>query len=360
MGVPTQRRKVGRTLLVLAVILIVVVLLLLPPTQDLFRKYLLDPFSPHYPEDVEIELRRTLTLDANGGQVTQYSIDLPRPVSIFSDGVYLQHIDDLDVTPHYDQLVEDGTYDTMLWEGEDLYGTITVSITQKVTQTLHRWDLDEGTVLGRDQVPQGLIDSYLDDEWQIIVDDPLIDGLREEIVGDETNVYVIALSIYNWMLDNVEYPDQITSGGPKSSLETYADKEGDCDDQSILFCALARSAGVPAWMQLGAIYDRSSGEMGGHGWVQMYMPTADGGMNVTIDIVNKDFLVWMPNLFCEYTDSGQAGDLYNAYHHIQYSIPISTPSNEMPIYSDTMEVLSYHESEEKVTLSLELSIKEEF
>jgi hypothetical protein len=240
----------------------------------------------------------------------------------------------------------------MLWEGEDLYGTVTVTVTQKVTQTLHRWDLDEGVVQGRDQVPQALIDRYLDDEWQIIVDDPIITDLRQQIVGDETNVYLIARAIYDWMLDHVEYPNQIISGIPKSSLETYADREGDCDDQSILFCALARSAGVPAWLQLGAIYDRSAGTMGGHGWVQMCMPTEAGNVNVTIDIVNRNFLVWMPNLFCEYTDDGNGTALENFYHPISITYdPSSYAPGETPQFISSWDVLSYEESEEKVTLS---------
>ena len=300
--------------MVLAVILVVVLLLLLPPTQDLLRRYLVDPFSPHYPEEVSMDIGRTMFLDASGGLVTEYVIDLPRPVSIFEDGVYLQRVTQVDASPdHYE---EGETYDTMVWNGQDLYGTFSVEITVSVTQTLHRWDLDEDEVLGREKVPQFLLDRYLDDEWKIIVDDPVIEQLSESIVGDENNVFLIARSIYDWMLDNVDYPNQLISGEPRSSLETYEDLEGDCDDQSILFCALARAAGVPAWLQLGAVYDRSSGELGGHGWVQMHMPTEEGGTNVTIDIVNKNFLIWMPNLFCEYTDNGLPGELEDAYHTI--------------------------------------------
>jgi len=59
-----------------AVILVVGLLLLLPPTQDLLRKYLVDPFSPQYPEEVQMEFVRTLTLDANGGEISNFIIDL--------------------------------------------------------------------------------------------------------------------------------------------------------------------------------------------------------------------------------------------------------------------------------------------
>jgi len=344
---------------VVAVILVVVLLLLLPPTQDLLRRYLVDPFSPHYPEEVHMKFVRTLTLDAHGRQVISYTVDLPKPMNITDDGTYLQKVDRISVSPPYDELWDNGTYDTMVWEGENLYGTFTLIVTIEVTQNIRVWDFDENSVLDKDEVPHSYQDSYLGDEWQIIVNDPEIEALREEIVGDETNVYLIARAIYDWIDDNVDYYIWDSPDGPLSSLETLHELKGDCDDQSILFCALARSAGMPAWLQLGAMYSPDAGNMDGHAWVQMFMPTEDGGSNVTIDIVNNKFLVWMPNLFCEYTDNGDADDLYNAYHHVRYSIPDSTPSNLRPDYSDSWVVFNYEESEETVTLELVMT-REEF
>jgi len=346
-------------LVVVAVILVVVLLLLLPPTQDLLRKYLVDPFSPQYPEEVHMEFLRTLTLDAHGSQVISYSVDLPKPMDIMDDGTYLQKVDRISVSPPYDELWDNDTYDTMVWEGENLYGTFTLMVTIEVTQTIHVWDFDEGSVLDKDEVPQPYQDRYLDDEWQMIVNDPEIEALQEEIVGDETNVYLIAKAIYDWIDENVDYYIWTDHDGPLSSLETLHELKGDCDDQSILFCALARSAGVPAWLQLGAVYSPDAEEMGGHAWVQMFMPTEDGGTNVTIDIVNDRFLVWMPNLFCEYTDNGDAGDLYNAYHHVRYTIPDSTPPNLRPDFSESWVVYSYDESEETVTLEMVMT-REDF
>ena len=355
------RRKAGKTLLVVAVILVVVLLLLLPPTQDLLRKYLLDPFSPQYPEEVQMEIVRKLTLDANGGEITGYTIDLPRPVSIFEDGTYLQKIGSFAVSPSYDHLWDNGTYDTMVWEGGALYDTFTLTITMKVTQRMQVWKLDEGSVLDKDEIPQYYQDSYLDDQWRIVVNDPEIEALRDDIVGNETNVFLIAKAIYDWIDENVDYHIWPNTDGPLSSLDTYEKLKGDCDDQSILFCALARSAGVPAWLQLGAVYSPDSGELGGHAWVQMFMPTADGGTNVTIDIVNDRFLVWMPNLFCEFTDNGIAEDLQKAYYTTSISFDPSTYGpNEGPVREDDWTVVSYQESEETVALNLIVIAREDF
>jgi len=356
MVVSERSRKVGKTLVVVAVILVVVLLLLLPPTQDLLRRYLVDPLSPHYPEEVHMEFVRTLTLDANGGEVISYTIDLPRPVNVMDDATYLQKVDRLSVSPLYHEIWDNGTYDTMVWEGENLKSTFTLNLTIEVTQTLQVWKLDKGSVLSTDDLPQYYQDSYLGDEWRIIVNDPQIQALREQIVGDETNVYLIARAIYDWIDDNVDYYIWTNHEGPLSSLETLEERKGDCDDQSILFCALARSAGVPAWLQLGAVYSQGSGEMGGHAWVQMFMPTEDGGTNVTIDIVNNKFLIWMPNLFCEYTDNGDAIDLENAYYHVKFSYPNSSP---MPKANEEWEMISYEESGDTVTLEIVMT-REDF
>lgn len=303
-----------------------------------------------------MEFVRTLTLDANGGEISSYTIDLPKPISILDDGAYLQKVDRLSVSPHYDGLWDNGTYDTMVWQGQDITGTFTLTMTMEVTQRLQVWDLDEGTVLNKEDVPQFYLDTYLGDEWRIIVGDPQIEALREDIVGNETNVYLIAKAIYDWIDDNVDYHIWTGTDGPLSSLQTLDVLKGDCDDQSILFCALARSAGVPAWLQLGSVYSPGDDEMGGHAWVQMFMPTEDGGTNVTIDIVNDRFLVWMPTLFCEYTDNGIANDLEGAYHHVYLTYPNNSPA---PDVEEGWEMISYEESGEKVVLGT-LMTREEF
>ncbi len=350
MSVSERSRKAGKTLLVVAVILVVVLLLLLPPTQDLLRKFLVDPFSPHYPEEVHMTLERTVILDANGTQVVGYSVHLPRPANVIEGGAPLQVLERIELDPQCDRQRDNGAFDTMIWEGEGLTGMFTVQMTIEVVQARHVWELDEGSVLDRDEVPQYYLDNYLDDQWKIVVNDPVIRSLCEELVGDETNVYLIAKAIYDWIVENIEYPSGPSLGEPRSSVETLQAREGDCDEQSMLFCALARSAGVPAWMQLGAIYDRKNKELGGHGWVQMFMPTADGGHNVTIDPVNEAFLVWVPTLFCEYTDTGDADDLYSAYHHISISF-LSSPEGANPICTEEWRVITYEEGEGRASFA---------
>ena len=61
-------------------------------------------------------------------------------------------------------------------------------------------------------------------------------------MGNETNSYQVLKSIYDWMTVNIRYPTGSTGGEPQSAVQTLLTKVGDCDDQSILFCSLARAA----------------------------------------------------------------------------------------------------------------------
>jgi hypothetical protein len=68
----------------------------------------------------------------------------------------------------------------------------------------------------------------------------------------------------------------------------------------------------------------------------------------------------MPNLFCEYTDTGNEGDLSDFYHVISvYYDPSSYDGGEMLKYAEDWDVVSYQESEEKVTLSAGLMVRVE-
>ena len=89
---------------------------------------------------------------------------------------------------------------------------------------------------------------------------------------------------------------------------------------------------------------------GGHGWVQAFIPTKDGGDNVTIDTVNHDFLVWRPNRFADFTDDGNGDHLKDYYYTFLSNYITSTyPNNNSPSYSESFEPLSYVESDHKIS-----------
>ncbi len=239
------------------------------------------------------------------------------------------------------------------WYGSSFSGqkAKTSTATYEVTVYTHIWDIDKEKSLNVSDIPSSLKATYLHDEWKMDMSSSEIVATSNSIVGTETNVYQILRDIYNWMTANVRYPTTTSGGEPQSALETLSSRVGDCDDQSILFCSLARAAGVPAWLQMGALYVNAENSWGGHGWLQAYIPLrSGGGENVTIDVVNKDFLVFRPNRFVDFTDDG-AGDHLSDYYYTFYTTydPKTYAPGSGPEYSEAYVKISYVESSKKIS-----------
>jgi transglutaminase-like putative cysteine protease len=89
--------------------------------------------------------------------------------------------------------------------------------------------------------PQYLL--YTRPEKYLEADDPNIMKTAEELTGNKTNPYLIARSIYEWVIDHMLYQDIDGLGGAKFAFEN---RYGECGDYSALFVALCRAAGIPA------------------------------------------------------------------------------------------------------------------
>lgn len=343
-----NRSKLAKAIIILAVLMIVLILLLNPGVQSLLKSIFLDPFG--YPSHATFTLKRTLIVDANGGNIYNYTVDIPQPSNASENGFPLQEVLGVTVqpTPSYEERY--GT-EWMVWEGNGLVGQgkRTVTVTYEMRVSTYIWNLEEGMVGDVVEIPQYLEEGYLGDEWQIIVNHPSIIDRSQSIVGDSTNVMEMLRSIYDWITDNIAYPTS-SSAIPQTSVETLYFGRGDCDDQAILFCALARAAGIPAWLQLGILYDPFLQSWGGHGWVQTFIPLrSGGGVNATIDTVNKDFLVWRPNRFTDFTDDGNPDHLKDYYFSFHCSYESDTyAEGEFPVFSQEFEAVDYQESGERV------------
>ncbi|MDW5564103.1 MAG: transglutaminase-like domain-containing protein [Methanomassiliicoccus sp.] len=359
-----RRRPAARAAAMAGVVVIVILVLLIPAVQAFFVDLMTSPFRPRYPESATFTLERSLTVDANGGNIISYDFDICEPVSIVQNGYSIQNVSSVLYSPQVSFHEDRYGYNWVGWNGTSLSGreTTTCSATYQVTVRTHIWSIDRQSSLGIDQVPQGLRDRYLHDEWQatngpltaggymIDMTSPEVVSTAQAIVGNETNVYQVLKDIYDWMTTNVRYSAAASGGEPQTALETLVTRSGDCDDQSILFCSLARAAGVPAWLQMGALYVSADDSWGGHGWLQAYIPLASGGgENVTIDVVNKDFLVFRPNRFVDFTDDGVGTHLADYYYTFQTTYDRDSYAAGTPVFSEVYTKLSYEESSKKVS-----------
>ncbi|NLV27906.1 MAG: transglutaminase domain-containing protein [Methanomicrobiales archaeon] len=103
---------------------------------------------------------------------------------------------------------------------------------------------------------------------------PEISDLAKEIVGDEMNPYRMAEKIYWYILDTYPYstvPHTYLAAAkiPESNF-MYETGYGDCGTQSMFFCALCRSLGIPARSAGG--YQLIPGLAGPHFWAEFYLP----------------------------------------------------------------------------------------
>jgi hypothetical protein len=71
-----------------------------------------------------------------------------------------------------------------------------------------------------------------------------ITALANQIARRETNPYIQARLIYNYMLDNYKLLDEVRAGNP-SPLDVLETSRGDAYDFAVVFASLARALGIP-------------------------------------------------------------------------------------------------------------------
>jgi transglutaminase-like putative cysteine protease len=351
-GDARRRSPIGKMVAALIVVVLLVIVLLMPATQTFLQENVFGVLRPSYAETVDMNYQRTITVTASGGPVQKVTITLPEAINVTMNGMMLQQVKSVVADPSPTSITYQQGVPIMTWEKLNIpQGSsfvIRVNYTERVNTTV--WTMrssDSGTV---DQFPSDLKQRYLGTEWKIMPNDPLVISTADSIAAGKTNVFDIQSALYSWITGNIAYPaSSSTSGAPKDPAATIRDKVGDCDDTAVLFCSMARHLGIPSWLQLGMLYDRNTGSVGGHGWIQTYIPlAAGGGQYVTIDCVNSEFLIYKANRMVDYTDNGNATDLYNFYYYLEYSPPVDIT------FSDRSVMKQYSESSNRVYLCFEI------
>ncbi|MDR2447486.1 MAG: IPT/TIG domain-containing protein [Treponema sp.] len=96
--------------------------------------------------------------------------------------------------------------------------------------------------------------SYTQNDPLIPSDDPAVTAYAAEIVGRERNPYIKAQKIYEWVIANNAIQNHPLNN---NALDVLEQKQADSYSASLLFCALARSAGIPAIPVAGVLIDKN-------------------------------------------------------------------------------------------------------
>mgnify|MGYP005833837941 CR=1 FL=1 len=114
-------------------------------------------------------------------------------------------------------------------------------------------------------------ESYLVAEPLLQSDDPQIKKTAFIIVGEEKNAVKVAELLNNWVFENVRKKPALTI---PSALDVLKSKEGDCNEHTILYVALARALGLPARVAVGVVY--LNGAFYYHAWPEIWLGDGSG------------------------------------------------------------------------------------
>ncbi len=297
--------------------------------------------GPVYPETAKFTIERSISLSTD--REINYTVNAPRPFDI--PGNDIQYIRDLEWNE--DPVLGDKFgQDWMFWTDTlDGGSTHDITITYQVETSTVKWGYSSqhsGTV---DDIDQGLKDRYNRDQWTVTDRDgnpedrngdgrddvmiepshPTIRNLAEQITEGEDNLYDKSRAIYRWITNNIDY-ERGAPGLPQHAYWTLDTRLGDCDEQAFLFISLARAVDIPAWTELGVLYDRVLNEWGGHGWIRMqFVDDAGNSGWVNIDTTNRQFFARDATRITTWIDDGIEGHLEEYYYFLNYTYTGAPP-----------------------------------
>jgi hypothetical protein len=105
--------------------------------------------------------------------------------------------------------------------------------------------------------------------------DPLVQSDHErvravaaEVTGGERDPWRRALAIHRWVEASIVKRPVL---GLPSALDVLARREGDCNEHTVLFAALARAAAVPTRMAIGVVWSDELGSFAYHAWPEVWV-----------------------------------------------------------------------------------------
>lgn len=302
-------------------------------------------FSPtrymEFPESAEFTVERSTTISCIQGEA-DYDLRIPKPVSLYiidnGNNGYIQQIINVDATGKYN--LENNIYH---WQEEISGGEHhNIKITYNIKSKTYQWDIDKSNSGTIDDIPSVYTNKYssTEDEWLIETTNPQVQSLAAQLTQEKTTVYEKVKAIYIYLKENVGY--EVLDREPQSCSKTIQLMRGDCDDQSILFSAMCRSLGIPAWLEFGFIYDKSNNQWGGHGWSTVVIPLKNGNIATPhIDIVNRKFLWEDCYRITEWVDDGNGENLKSYYDYFQSRSKVGTKVDITEPYFNTIELKTY-------------------
>lgn len=120
------------------------------------------------------------------------------------------------------------------------------------------------------------VDDFLGADPIIATDNPKILAVAKEAIGDASTPWAKSRAIYAWVYENI---DKISVISVPTALDVLRTRQGDCNEHTILFTAMARSVDIPTRVAIGLVYSEAISGFGYHAWPEVYV----GGAWVPMD-----------------------------------------------------------------------------
>ena len=110
------------------------------------------------------------------------------------------------------------------------------------------------------------LEPYLEETLFVESKDPRIIALAGEITGEEKDPLRKSWLIFDWVFKNIRKTSIMSIPRSTAVLDS---KEGDCNEHTTLYTALARASGIPTRMAVGMVYQ--DGRFYYHAWPEVYI-----------------------------------------------------------------------------------------
>ncbi len=189
------------------------------------------------------------------------------------------------------------------------------------------WDIKNSLDVG--SIPEKLKKQYNHREYLLdernrkiwVINPGPFRNVTLNITKGKSSVLEKLRAIYDVMEANFQYVTE-RSGLPHDAVTTWNAGQGDCDELSFVFVSMARSIGIPAWVEYGYLYTSKDWEP--HAWVATVIPTQKGLIKVNIDVTTelgrenygRGFLIRDPFRFTLWEEDGNSTHLTQYYRFI--------------------------------------------
>lgn len=117
---------------------------------------------------------------------------------------------------------------------------------------------------------------YIKPSTKIDSDTPAIISQASAIAEGEDDLYVVVHKLASWVTKNIKYDlSTLTAEVSQNASWVLENREGVCDEITVLLIAMLRSLGIPARFVSGISYTNSplfKERWGFHGWAEVYFP----------------------------------------------------------------------------------------